>query len=57
MSAAYQAIGDAQALLSGDGEKFKQFVTQTGTELAADGLRYFGFLSKGRMEGRGRLGP
>lgn len=45
-SAAYPAIGDAQALLNGDGEKFKQFVTQTGTELTADGLRYFGFVSE-----------
>ncbi|MGH8658092.1 MAG: hypothetical protein ACREV4_06355, partial [Gammaproteobacteria bacterium] len=45
-SAAYPALGHAQALLSGDGENFKQFVTQTGTQLTADGLRYFRFLSE-----------
>jgi hypothetical protein len=45
-SAAYPAIRDAQALLNGDGEKFKQFVTQTGTELIADGLNYFRFVSE-----------
>jgi hypothetical protein len=37
-SETYPALGHAQALLSGDGEKVKQFVTQTGTELAIDGL-------------------
>lgn len=45
-SAAYPAIGDAQVLLSGDGENFKHSVTQTGNQLIADGLRYFGFLSE-----------
>jgi len=43
-SETYRALGHAQALLSGDGEKFKEFVTEMGTELTADGLRYFGFL-------------
>ncbi len=42
----YPALGHAPALLSGDGENFKHFVTQTGTRLIADGLRYFGFLSE-----------
>jgi len=43
-SETYRALGQPQALLSGDGEKFKEFVTEMGTELTADGLRYFGFL-------------
>jgi len=47
-SETHLALGHAQALLSGDGEKFKQFVTQTGTELIADGLKYFGFLSRSK---------
>ncbi|MGH8588013.1 MAG: hypothetical protein ACREXX_01365 [Gammaproteobacteria bacterium] len=43
-SKTYPTLGHAQALLSGDGENFKQFVTQTGTRLIADGLKYFRFL-------------
>ncbi|MGH8602327.1 MAG: hypothetical protein ACREXR_05995, partial [Gammaproteobacteria bacterium] len=44
-SEAHPTLGHAGALLSGDGEKFKQLVTQTGTRLIADGLKYFGFPS------------
>ena len=44
-SETYPALGHAQALFRGDGEKFKQLVTQTGTPLITDGLKYFGFLS------------
>jgi len=36
-SETYPALGHAQALLSGDGEKFKQLVTQTSTPLSPMG--------------------
>ena len=42
----YPTLSHPQALLNGDGENFKRFITQTGTRLIADGLRYFRFLSE-----------
>ncbi len=45
-SETYPTLSHPQALLNGDGANFKRFVTQTGTQLIADGLTYFGFASR-----------